>query len=298
MMRILVTGANGLLGQKLLMLLSTEPGVEAHATGRGVCRIATGNYTYHRVDMTEEGALYGLFEQERPHAVIHGAAMTSVDACEKYPEECQLQNVAVVESLIRTCENHNTFLTHVSTDFIFDGADGPYSEDHSPNPLSEYGRSKLAAEEAIKNSQLHWAIARTILVYGVLPDATRSNIVLWVKKSLEEGEHIKLITDQWRMPTLVEDLATGCWLITKKRAQGIFNISGKNMLTPYEIALKTAHVFELDASLISATDGTEFTQLAKRPPKTGFILDKSRNMLGYDPHSFEEGLAIVKKQLS
>lgn len=296
-MRILITGVNGLLGQKLISLLASMPDVELHATGRGVCRIPKGNYTYHRVDLTEEGTLYGLFEQERPDALIHGAAMTNVDACEETPEECQLQNVTVVESLIRACINHDTFMTLVSTDFIFDGNDGPYSEEDTPNPLSEYGRSKLEAEDALRKSSLRWAIARTILVYGVTSDA-RSNIVLWIKKSLEEGNPLQLITDQWRMPTLAEDLAMGCWLMTKKRAKGVFNISGKDLLNPYEIALKTAEVFGLDASLITPTDGSKFTQPAKRPPKTGFVLDKSREILGYEPQSFKEGLDIVKKQLA
>ncbi|MCP4457014.1 MAG: SDR family oxidoreductase [Cytophagales bacterium] len=297
-MRVLITGANGLLGQKLISLLSTEPDVELHATGRGICRIPDGNYTYHRVDLTEEGALFGLFEQERPHAVIHGAAMTNVDACEEDPKECELQNVTVVESLIRACENHSTFMTLVSTDFIFDGENGPYSEEDKPNPLSAYGHSKLKAEEALRKSTLDWAIARTILVYGVIPDASRSNIVLWTKKSLEDGKPLQLINDQWRMPTLAEDLAMGCWLMTKQQAKGVFNISGKDLLNPYEIALKTAAVFGLDASLVSETDGSKFTQPAKRPPRTGFKLKKSMEVLGYHPSSFEEGLEILKNQLS
>jgi len=296
-MRVLITGANGLLGQKLINLLSKEPEVELHATGRGICRIPEGNYTYHRVDLTEEGALYGLFEQERPDAVIHTAAMTHVDLCEENPEECELQNVTVVESLIRACENHGTFLTHVSTDFIFDGKNGPYAEDDAPSPLSEYGRSKLASEQALAESSLNWAVARTILVYDQSSDPNHSNIVLWIKKSLEADKPINLITDQWRMPTLAEDLAKGCWLMTKKRATGIFNISGKDLMTPYEIALKTAEVFGLDASLISATDGSRFTQPAARPPKTGFVLDKARDILGYEPTSFEESLKKLKEQL-
>ena len=296
-MRVLVTGANGLLGQKLIGLLSNEPEVELHATGRGDCRIPEGNFTYHKVDLAEEGALYGLFEQERPHTVIHGAAMTNVDACELDPAECQLQNVMVVESIVRACQNHDSFLTLVSTDFIFDGEDGLYSEDDKPNPISVYGQSKLDAEKVVINSQLNWAIARTILVYGVLPDHTRSNIVLWIKNSLEEGKPLQLITDQWRMPTLAEDLAVGCWLMTKQKAHGVFNISGKDMMNPYEIALKTADIFGLNSSLVTATDGSKFTQPAKRPPKTGFVLDKSREVLGYEPHSFEEGLEMVKRQL-
>ena len=150
---------------------------------------------------------------------------------------------------------------------------------------------------AVMNSQLNWAIARTILVYGVLPDETRSNIVLWIKNSLQEGKPLQLITDQWRMPTLAEDLAMGCWLMTKQKAQGVFNISGKDLMNPYEIALKTAEVFGLDSSLVTATDGSKFTQPAKRPPKTGFILDRSKEVLGYKPSSFEEGLKIMKEQL-
>jgi len=297
-MRVLVTGSNGLLGQKLIALLSAEPGVELHATGRGPNRNTAGNYSYHMVDLAEDGALHNLFEQERPEAVIHTAAMTHVDECELHTQECHIQNVLVVENVVRACENFGSFLTHVSTDFIFDGAAGPYDENAKPNPLSEYGRSKLAAEEAIKSARINWAIARTILVYGVATDPGRSNIVLWVKKSLEEGKPIQLITDQWRMPTLAEDLAMGCWLMTKQRAHGIFNISGGEMLNPYEIGLAVADVFGLDASLISPTDGSKFTQPAKRPAKTGFMLDKAKKVLGYKPHTFREGLEVVKQQLS
>ncbi len=297
-MRVLVTGANGLLGQKLVSLLSDNPNVDLHATGRGACRVPAGNYTYHQIDLTEEASIFDLFQRETPDAIIHGAAMTNVDACEENPEECQLQNVTVVKSLVRACETYDTYMMHVSTDFIFDGNDGPYKEDDTPNPISIYGQSKLDAEQAIVSSKLKWAIARTILVYGVIPNSSRSNIVLWVKNSLEEGKPIQLITDQWRMPTLAEDLAMGCWLITKKQATGIFNISGSDLLNPHQMALKTAEAFGLDSSLISPTDGSKFTQPAKRPPKTGFILDKSKEILGYKPSSFEDGLKLLKEQLS
>lgn len=295
-MRVLVTGANGLLGQKLIELLSTEPNVEVHATGRGPNRNPPGNYTYHMVDLAEEGALHNLFEQERPNAVIHTAAMTNVDACELDPKECWIQNVLVVESVVRACEHFGCFLTHVSTDFIFDGASGPYDELAAPNPINVYGKTKLAAEEAVKASRLEWAIARTILVYGVAHDPSKSNIVLWVKRSLEQGKAIQLVTDQWRMPTLAEDLALGCWLMTKKRAQGVFNISGPDLLTPYEMGRVIAETFGLDSSLISPTDGSAFTQPAKRPAKTGFILDKARMTLGFEPRRYHEGLALVKSQ--
>ena len=138
---------------------------------------------------------------------------------------------------------------------------------------------------------------RTVLVYGVTKDQSRSNIVLWVKKSLEEGKPIRLVNDQWRTPTLAEDLAMGCLLAAKKKATGIFHISGTEMLTPYDIAIQTANFFGLDKSLIQKTDSSEFKQPAARPPKTGFIIDKAKRELGYKPHTFAEGLAVLAVQL-
>jgi dTDP-4-dehydrorhamnose reductase len=121
--------------------------------------------------------------------------------------------------------------------------------------------------------------------------------VLWVKNSLEQGKKIQVVNDQWRTPTLAEDLAAGCFLAAKKKAQGVYNISGKDFLTPYDIAIATADYFKLDKSLISLTDSTKFTQPAKRPPRTGFIIDKARTDLGYEPRSFAEGLAVLESQL-
>jgi dTDP-4-dehydrorhamnose reductase len=166
-----------------------------------------------------------------------------------------------------------------------------------PNPVNYYGESKLAAEKAIINSTISWAILRTVLVFGVTPDMSRSNIVLWVKKSLEEGKTIHVVNDQWRTPTLAEDLAMGCFLAAQKKATGIYHISGEEMITPYEIAKQTAEYFNLDKSLIKLTDSKQFRQPAARPPKTGFIISKAKKELGYQPHTFKEGLAVLASQL-
>jgi dTDP-4-dehydrorhamnose reductase len=198
---------------------------------------------------------------------------------------------------VKACEKVNAFLCHVSTDFIFDGKNGPYNEEAEANPISFYGWSKYAAEKVVINSNLKWGIARTVLVYGIAEDMSRTNIILWVKKSLEDGKTIKVVTDQWRTPTLAEDLAQGCWLIANKEAEGIFNISGKDLLNPYQMAHMTADFFGLDKTLIQEADSSTFTQTAKRPPRTGFILDKPMNVLGYNPVSFEEGIAILANQI-
>lgn len=297
-MKILVTGANGLLGQKLVSLISESEGDDCVATARGVNRNPHGSYVYDQLDVTDIDEVFLLLESHRPDVVIHTAAMTQVDECESNQKACWEQNVIAVENLVKGIEKFGGFLIHLSTDFIFDGKIGPYTEEDEPNPLSFYAESKLAAEKLLQGSSIKWAIARTMLVYGIAHDMSRSNIILWVKKNLEEQKKIKVVNDQWRMPTLAEDLATGCLLIAKHKATGIFNISGKDMVTPYDMALATADYFKLDKSLIEEVDGSVFQQPAKRPPRTGFVLDKAINQLGYRPHAFIEGLQILENQLT
>ncbi|WP_020605636.1 SDR family oxidoreductase [Spirosoma spitsbergense] len=297
--RILITGANGLLGQKLVHLLTQQPTIELIATARGDNRLPfSEGYVYRSMDITDRQQVLDVITETRPDVVIHGAAMTDVDKCETQKDACWAQNVHAVEYIVEACSTIDAFLVHVSTDFIFDGAAGPYDETAEANPISFYGWSKQAGESVVRHSAIRWAIARTVLVYGIAHDMSRSNIILWVKKSLEDGKNIKVVTDQWRSPTLAEDLAMGCYLIADQEAEGIFNISGKEVLTPYEMAIRTADYFSLDKSLIAQADASTFTQVARRPPRTGFVLDKARTVLGYDPHSFEEGIAVLASQLN
>lgn len=295
---ILITGSNGLLGQKLVDLLSKEDNIQLIATAKGDNRLPNQEgYVYQSLDITDSQQVNEVFAAYKPQIVIHTAAMTNVDTCESDLEGCESLNVKAVEYIVQACEKQGSFLCHLSTDFIFDGADGPYDEEATPNPISIYGESKLKAEKIIQASSIRWAIARTVLVFGIVPDMSRTNIILWVKKSLEEGKQINVVTDQFRTPTLAEDLAIGCWLIAQKEAEGIFNISGEELLTPYEMAIQTAEYFHLPKELIKPADSSTFTQPAKRPPRTGFILDKAKRVLGYQPRSFNEGIALLAKQI-
>jgi dTDP-4-dehydrorhamnose reductase len=295
---ILITGSNGLLGQKLVDLLSKEDHIQLIATAKGENRLPNQEgYIYQSLDITDNQQVNEVFATYKPQIVIHTAAMTNVDTCESDLEGCERLNVKAVEYIVQACEKQGSFLCHLSTDFIFDGADGPYDEEAKPNPISIYGESKLKAEQIIQASSIRWAIARTVLVFGIVPDMSRTNIILWVKKSLEEGKQINVVTDQFRTPTLAEDLAIGCWLISQKEAEGIFNISGEELLTPYEMAIQTAEFFHLPKELIKPADSSTFSQPAKRPPRTGFILDKAKRVLGYQPRSFNEGIALLAKQI-
>jgi dTDP-4-dehydrorhamnose reductase len=296
-MRILITGANGLLGQKLSTLLMRDDNIFPILSARGnpVLPISRGEFT--PLDITDLPSVDLVLKKFRPEVVINTAAMTLVDECETRQQECWTANVSAVENLIEGCRAIGAQLVHVSTDFIFDGSHGPLDESATPAPVNYYGKSKLAAEQLLQQSNIDWCILRTVLVYGVTHDMSRSNIVLWVKENLEQGKKIRVVNDQWRTPTLAEDLAQGCYLAATKKAKGVYNISGKDFVTPYEIATRTATFFKLDASLITATDSNQFKQTARRPLKTGFIIEKARKELGYEPHSFEEGLELLSKQI-
>ena len=297
--KILLTGSNGLLGQKLVELVSHYSDYELIATSRGENRLSNKlGYTYHTLDITDKDDVEMVMDKFKPEFVINSAAMTNVDQCETQKDECWQLNVRAVEYIAEACQKHKSFLLHVSTDFIFDGEHGPYDEEDVPKPISYYGTSKLAAERILMKSKIEWAIARTVLVYGIAEDMSRTNIVLWVKKSLEDKKTIQVVNDQWRTPTLAEDLALGCFLIIQKEATGIYNISGSDFLSPYQMAIKTAEYFNLDKQFIVESDSKKFTQPAKRPPKTGFIIDKAIKNLGYKPHTFDEGIAVLAKQIA
>ena len=297
-MKILITGSNGLLGQKLLHKLRRDYFVELIATSKGGNRVTEkSNYTYFDLDITNNEAVAKLIESEKPQVVINTAAMTNVDLCEDERKACDALNIDAVSYLADACAKIDAHLIQISTDFIFDGEDGPYKEEDVPNPLSYYGLSKLKSEQLLQAHSVKWTILRTIIVFGVGEKLSKGNIVLWAKGALEKGDPLNIIDDQFRAPTLAEDLADICILAAKKKAFGIFNASGKDIMSIYEIVERIAKHYGNSTENLNKISTATLKQKAGRPPKTGFILDKSRNELGYNPHSFEECLTIIDEQL-
>jgi dTDP-4-dehydrorhamnose reductase len=298
MKTILVTGSNGLLGQKITDLFLETQDFRLVATSKGINRHpVTSGYVYEDLDICNPEQIDSILEKYRPESVVHTAAMTNVDACENDKELCRALNVDAVQSIVNACQRLDIHLVHLSTDFIFDGEAGPYSEDAEPCPVSYYGQSKLDAEIIIQKAPIRAAILRTIIVYGIIKDMSRTNIVLWAKGALEKGAPINVVNDQWRMPTLAEDLAQCCILAAKKQAEGVFNASGKDMMSIIDIVEEVADFWKLDKTLINPITSDSLNQPARRPKKTGFILDKAIRELGYNPHSFKEGLSILNSQL-
>jgi len=297
--KIIITGSNGLLGQNLLSLLLEEKEIyQVIGFSRGGNRSGRDDFAYHDVDITDAKKLRTLVLGIRPDVIINTAAMTNVDACEADKENCYLLNVEAVQQLTTLCSAIDTHLIHLSTDFIFDGKNGPYAEEDAPNPLSYYGLTKLQSEEILTKSTIDYTILRTILVYGIVVEMSRSNIVLWVKESLEKGNPITIVDDQYRMPTYVEDLALACKLSIDKKATGVFHISSNQLLSIYEIGQEIATAFDLDKSLIQPISTTTLNQTAGRPVKTGFDLTKTNRELDLYPKSFKEDLQRFKEKLA
>ena len=284
-----------MLGQELLKLLVADKKVNVLATARGKNRnnLKEG-YNYQAISIDDFADLQEVFDRFEPDVVINCAAMTNVDACETDHAACDAANVQGVFNLASLCLAFEAKLIHISTDFIFDGTEGPYAEDAEANPVSYYGRSKMIGEEIVKNAGIEFAIARTVLVYGAKPGGTRSDIVLWAKGALAKGEPIRVVNDQFRSPTLVQDLAIGVKAILDKNASGIYHLSGPDQLSIVEIVKTVGEVYGLSTENLSEISSESLNQAAKRPPVTGFILDKAKKDLDYDPRSLVEGLKFLE----
>jgi len=299
MIKIIITGSNGLLGQSLLaLLLKEKQHYKVYGFSRGENRSGRQDFNYVSIDITKENILREKVKEIEPNFIINTAAMTQVDDCEIHKEACNLLNIEVVKWLADISKEINAHLIHLSTDFIFDGKKGNYKETDIPSPLSYYGLSKLKSEEVLVNSDINYTILRTILVYGKVFDMSRSNIVLWVREMLGKGKEITIVDDQFRTPTYVEDLALACKISIDKKAIGIFNISSNELLSIFEITQHIADAFGLNKSLIIPISTSTLNQTAVRPAKTGFDLSKTNKILDFYPKSFKEDLQRFKDCLN
>jgi len=288
----MVTGANGLLGQHLVAALMGA-GFTVIATGKAGNRLPAGlegTLRYYSADITDEQSIHAIMRLEEPSMVVHAAAMTQVDECQLRRDQSFEINVLGTINMLAAAERTGSHFIYISTDFVFDGEKGKYSEEDAHKPVNWYGFTKAQAEKHVGKSLLPWAIVRTGLVYGRPAEGARSNIVTWVKEKLEKGEKIRVVSDQVRTPTYVEDLANGIRLMAEKEALGVFHIAGEDILTPYEVAIRTAGFLRLDADLVEKVDAASFSQPGIRPPVTDLLIGKARKELGYAPLSFGQGL--------
>ncbi len=293
-MKILITGSNGLLGQKIVRQ-AQKKGITFLATSKGENRNSDcPTENYQSLDICKEDDIAFVFTDFQPTHVIHTAAITNVDSCELNPEECELVNVTATRYLFEASQKINAHFQLLSTDFIFDGEKGNYKETDEPNPLSVYAKSKVDGEAILlKADYRNSSIVRTIIVYGIGNNLSRNNIICWAKEALGKGQEMNIIDDQFRAPTWADDLAWACLRICELNKTGIYHISGPETLSIYSIVERVANFYKLSTESLTKTDSSTLNQPAKRPPRTGFDLTKSRNELGYNPKTLEETLRLI-----
>jgi dTDP-4-dehydrorhamnose reductase len=298
-MKILVTGANGLLGRKLVSRIAVNPEFTCIATLRHKPQLHANrpNLRFVKLDLLHTAEIHNILNEHLPEVIIHTAAMTQADECEQQRDLCNRVNVDAVKSLVEICLRMKIHLIQLSTDFVFDGKHGPYHEDEKPNPVNFYGESKFRAEEIILKTLPGSTIIRTILVYGINQFMSRSNVLLWVKKSLEKKEKIRVVDDQIRNPVLVDDLAKGCIAAAILKKAGIFHLGGREFLTPFRFANLIADYYGLDKTLIIPVNADTFSQPAERPLITGLITSKAEKELGFDPLFIRNGLDLITKEM-
>jgi len=293
--RILITGSNGMLGQRAVQFYSSKENIELLATSVEE-KSVVDSVEYISSDIKNRDEIKKVIHDYYPDFIIHTAAFTNVDLSEKLREDAWKINVKGVEYIAEAARAIDAHIIHISTDYIFDGKDGPYSENAKPNPVGYYGRTKLASENALKISGTFFTILRTNVLYGIAPNS-RPDFVRWVINSLNKKENIRIVKDQINNPAFIDDLVQGINKIIDFKKTGTYNIGGKEFLSRYDFTLQIAEYFDLDKNLITPITTEELKQPARRPLKSGLIILKAETELGYKPHTIIESLAAMKKEL-
>ncbi len=272
--KVLVTGGNGLLGTKMVGLLLARGRQPVSASLEPSClNRFLGDFPYYQLDITDPRAVGELIADVRPEAVIHTAAFTAVDACETQREVSWRVNVDGTANVASACREWGARLVHISTEYVFDGEGGPYTEDDVPNPVSHYGLTKLESEKAVKERCSDWAIARTTVLFGEAPNV-RPSFVAWLVDKLGKGEPVRVVDDQIGSPTLADNLAEMLLAILDSGRQGVYNTVGDSIIDRHSFAVIAAELFGLNPALIQRIKTSELNQPAPRPLKAGLIMDR------------------------
>ena len=288
-MKIMILGANGFTGRRILKRLAPTHQVRACSLHPDI--LSEEDYQFQTLNMVDTDATDTLLKDFQPEVIINASALSVVDYCEQHPEEAYALNVSTVKHLAEYSQANSCRLIHLSTDFVFDGtASEAYKETDSPNPVNYYGKTKRWSEEAIEETCTNYAIARVEVVYGKPFPGQHGNIVHLVKSRLGNGQGIRVVSDQFRSPTWVEDIARAIESLLSEKHQGIYHICGRETLSVADIAYRTAKYFGLDTSLIQTVTTEEMNEATPRPLFSPMSTEKAFREFGYQPSKLEEGL--------
>lgn len=296
MKRILITGSNGLLGQKVVEILSRSNYPLLLVSLEPESVFDEDIFPYRQLDLTHKQEVRRVLDEFEPDIIVNTAAVTDVDLCEKERALAWRVNVGSVENLAHAANLVGAKIIHLSTDYVFDGEKGPYGESDRPNPISYYGRTKFASENVLRIAGTPSAIIRTMVLYGI-GKKVKSNFALWLYHNLKENKQIRVVDDQIGNPTLVDDLAFGILKIIELERTGLYHIAGADLVSRYDFALSLCKIFGFNKKLITPVKSSQFKQPAPRPLKSGLITIKAEVELGLKMSGVERGLTILKNQL-
>lgn len=290
--RILITGASGQLGNSVLNQLYEK--YELLATDINVHNINTLNIPFAVLDITNFEQIISTLSNFNPDVIINLAAFTDVDGCELNPDKAYLLNTKSVKML---ADDFDGQFIQISTDYVFDGYNGPYSEDDNTNPLSIYGKTKLEAEKILQEFGNNWCILRTNVLFDNY-NGTETSFVKWVIDSLKSNKSIKVVDDQWNNPTWTQSLAEVIELVINKNVKGLYNYGGADYLNRFEFAQIIADIFNLDKTLLSSISTNNLNQTAPRPLKGGLKTGKIEKEFDIKCVELKYSLNMIKSRLT
>jgi len=281
---ILITGAEGQLGSSLHMNLSQSFNV-IPTSKREILDVI-------KLDVNDKNNIKDVFKKYNPDIIINCAAITDVDYCEINRSECRSINTVGVENIIKY-SNKNTKIIQISTDYVYDGHDGPYKETDPTHPLNFYGKTKLEAENILVGSNRKYLIIRLNGLYTF--DLRFNNFIVWLYKELEKKNQLKIVNDQISNPTYIELLTNIIFKSILMNAEGIFNYGSNNCISRYEFALEFCEIFNFSSKLIEPVTTDCLSQVAKRPLHTGLITNKIEQQLGLATYNTSYCLNKLKR---
>jgi dTDP-4-dehydrorhamnose reductase len=287
--RLLITGANGLLGNKAAVLASRNYEVIPLYHAKPL------HDNSLEVDIANKEQVFSIFRKLRPDTAIHAAAETNVDKCETQKEHAWNVNVEGTKNVAEACAEVSAKLIHISTDYVFDGEKGHYEEEDKPNPISYYGITKLEGENhVIQNCDNH-VILRTSVIYGW--HQWKQNFATWVIDQLRLNKEIAVVDDHYNTPTLADNLAEMTIEALRSDLHGLYHASGIEKISRYDFAIQIAKTFHLDLNLIKPIKMSQLTAwIAKRPKDSSLNTDKIQKHLKTKPLNITDGLNIMKQQ--
>lgn len=294
MTKLLIIGANGFVGRRLLQKYSADFNYNVFGCSKGKDLLPTDKHHFTQVDLTDLIALEKYINKISPDVIVNAAALSSPQYCQENALVAQKVNVESVKVMSDYAERNNKFLVHLSTDFVFNGSRKRlYTEEDERGPQNYYGETKTKAEDILLASSCRHAIARIEVVFGEHYPGQHGNIFTLVRNTLSCGQTLKVVNDQYRTPTFIDDVVWGIDAIINKEHTGVFHLAGPDYLSIADFAYRIARYFKLDESLIQPVSSQQLNDSVRRPRYSGLSIKKSKKTFGYNPSNIAKALSII-----